>query len=462
MILWIWYSRAAMARLPAHSDLAMSGLTFAAGVASSRGWSRWPCRWAWRPAAGPGPGQSRGHAVAGHDGDRAVGALVVQLRPAAGPHGGGDPHQPGAVLRHADGPGLRRRRRRAAGHGRRAGRRRRAPGPAHGAARCGRSACRPRRCDPLQPAATAATGNARCCSTTICRARRASARPAPGGRGRAARPAGARAGGWRRRRPRRPGGFFARLGLGRDVAAPPAPRGVYLHGGVGRGKSMLMDLFFAGSSRSPPSAASISTSSCSTCSGACICCGRTTGARTRWPSWRPRSPGAAAALLRRVPRRQHRRRHDPGPPVRGPVRARCGDGRDLELAARPSLRERTQSRPFPAVHRAPAQARSTSWRWTGRSTTGSSACATCRSTLTRWAPRPTRGWSVPSPPSVTAARSRPRDLAVGTRHLQVPRAACGVARFEFADLCEPRPRGRRLSGADRGLLHACSWRACRC
>lgn len=32
MALWIWYSRAAMARLQAHSDLAISGLTFAAGV----------------------------------------------------------------------------------------------------------------------------------------------------------------------------------------------------------------------------------------------------------------------------------------------------------------------------------------------------------------------------------------------------------------------------------------------
>ena len=33
MILWIWYSRAAMARLRTQSDLAISGLTFAAGTA---------------------------------------------------------------------------------------------------------------------------------------------------------------------------------------------------------------------------------------------------------------------------------------------------------------------------------------------------------------------------------------------------------------------------------------------
>ena len=44
-------------------------------------------------------------------------------------------------------------------------------------------------------------------------------------------------------RPDNGGGWKARLGLARRTEEPP--QGLYLYGGVGRGKSMLMDIFFA-------------------------------------------------------------------------------------------------------------------------------------------------------------------------------------------------------------------------
>ena len=44
-------------------------------------------------------------------------------------------------------------------------------------------------------------------------------------------------------RPERGSGWRARLGLSSPAPSPPSIRGVYVHGPVGRGKSMLMDLF---------------------------------------------------------------------------------------------------------------------------------------------------------------------------------------------------------------------------
>ena len=63
-----------------------------------------------------------------------------------------------------------------------------------------------------------------------------------------------------------------------------------------------------------------------------------------------------AALLRRVPRPEHRRCDDPRAAVRGAAGARHGGRRDLQLRARAALRGRPQPRPFSPVHRAAARA----------------------------------------------------------------------------------------------------------
>src|SRR5438105_2115350 len=98
----------------------------------------------------------------------------------------------------------------------------------------------------------------------------------------------------------------ARRSLLRRWFNPPIPpRGVYLWGGVGRGKSFLMDAFYA-------------------------------AVPLRRKNRVPSSPG----LFRRVPCLGHRRRDDTRTPSRRAVQKRSGIRDDVQLPSRRSLPER--------------------------------------------------------------------------------------------------------------------------
>jgi cell division protein ZapE len=108
---------------------------------------------------------------------------------------------------------------------------------------------------------------------------------------------------------------------------PDIPAGVYMYGGVGRGKSFLMDCFFNAVPIRARRGCTF-TSSCARCTASW----RLQGTVNPLDELGRRIAQALQAdLLRRVPRRRHHRRHDPAPPAGGAVRQRRGLCHHLQL-----------------------------------------------------------------------------------------------------------------------------------
>ena len=122
-------------------------------------------------------------------------------------------------------------------------------------------------------------------------------------------------------------------------------KGLYIHGDVGRGKTMLMDLFFAASPVARKRRAHfhefmIDVHERVHAFRQQMKLGEHAGEDPIHARGGRAGAGGLAALLRRIPRHRHRRRHDPRPAVRAAVRAWRRRRRHVERA-RPTNSTRT-------------------------------------------------------------------------------------------------------------------------
>ena len=176
--------------------------------------------------------------------------------------------------------------------------------------------------------------------------------------------------------------------LKRLLSPPDVPRGVYLCGGVGRGKSFLMDSFYAMVPLRRKTRVHFHAFMRDVHEELKTLKKRGRSARRRGAAHRAPLP---ARLLRRVPRLRHRRRDDPRAPADRAVRRRRGVRHDVELSAGRPVSQRAEAREFPADDRAAAASGSTWSKSTAASTTGCARSSRSRRSTCRAGPTGRRG-----------------------------------------------------------------------
>ncbi len=156
--------------------------------------------------------------------------------------------------------------------------------------------------------------------------------------------------------------------------APEPPKGLYLWGGVGRGKSMLMDLFYhslaIGAKRRVHFHAFMQEIHRGHARGA-----QARASRTRWPRW-PSAVAQSTAPVSAFDEMQITDITDAmivGRLFEMLFDAGRGDRHDLEPPARGSLQGRAEPRLVPALHRTAATTGWRWWNWKARPTTASTA-----------------------------------------------------------------------------------------